>query len=248
MPKLGFSTGSIAKSNYKLALKILENVNGIECIELSALREEELEGLINSLDSLNLSKYSYVSFHAPSKINYLNEIDLIKYLEKVLDKNYNIIVHPDIIVDFNNWKDFGKNLCIENMDKRKSIGRTFLELSIIFEKLPNASLCFDIAHAYQVDSSMIDSIDILNSFREKIMQIHVSEVNSESRHETLSLESVLAYKNVSPFISKDIPIIIESILNENEISHEILLNEFIFSDNISSRKFNKLNSIFHFQK
>ncbi len=248
MPKLGFSTGSIAKSNYKLALEILENINGIECIELSALRENELEGLINSLDTLNLSKYSYISFHAPSKINTLKEIDLIKYLEKVLDRNYNIVVHPDIIVDFDNWKNFGKNLCIENMDKRKSIGRTFIELSNIFEKLPNASLCFDIAHAYQVDSSMIDSIDILNAFKEKIKQIHVSEVNSESRHETLSLESVLAYKNVSQFISKDIPIIIESILNEKEISHEILLNEFIFSDNISNRKFNKINSIFHFQK
>lgn len=250
MNKIGFSSGSIAKSDYKFALNILNEYKEIEAIELSALRENELEGLVNDLNILDLTKYSYVSIHAPSSISNLTESKVIDLLENILQYKYNIIVHPDIIKNFDDWKIFGKYLCIENMDKRKATGRTLRELNYIFDKLPDASLCFDIAHAYQVDPSLIESIDILKVFKSKLKQIHLSEVNSESKHETLSMDAVLAFHHLSEYVPQTLPIIIESILKKTEIKKEILITKFIFSKikNFNSKEFKHIsNYILDFQ-
>ena len=45
-------------------------------------------------------------------------------LKPLLPHRWPIIVHPDAIANFRLWEDFGEWLCIENMDKRKPIGRT----------------------------------------------------------------------------------------------------------------------------
>ena len=107
------------------------------------------------------------------------------------------------------------------MDKRKPIGRTLEELEIIFAKLPGANLCFDIAHSRQVDPTMYEAKMILNKYESKLRQIHISEVNSASRHERLSYETMLAFKKVAYLIPKDIPIVIESPVNKNEIGLEV---------------------------
>jgi hypothetical protein len=58
-------------------------------------------------------------------------------------------------------------------------------------------------------------------FRDRIAQLHVSEVNSQSRHDRLSLESVLAFQRVSHLVPADVPIIPESRVEESEINEEI---------------------------
>ena len=55
------------------------------------------------------------------------------------------------------WRQLGDRVLVENMDKRKPVGRTVEELDLIFEQLPAAGMCFDIAHARQVDSSMTEA-------------------------------------------------------------------------------------------
>ena len=222
MELIGFSTGSLAYSNYKKAMKDLNHhLDLINSIELSALREEELEPLVNDMDDMDLSNYKYVSFHAPSKLVKLNERQAIALLKKVAYKNINIILHPDVINNYSLWEQFGNLLLIENMDKRKPIGRTLEELEIIFAKLPGANLCFDIAHSRQVDPTMYEAKMILNKYESKLRQIHISEVNSASRHERLSYETMLAFKKVAYLIPKDIPIVIESPVNKNEIGLEV---------------------------
>ena len=59
------------------------------------------------------------------------------------------------------WARFGALLCIENMDKPKPIGQPAAELVRIFHVLPRASLCFDIGHARQVDTTMSEATAIL---------------------------------------------------------------------------------------
>ena len=76
------------------------------------------------------------------------------------------------------------------MDKRKPVGRTVEELKRIFDKLPDAQMCFDIAHARQVDTSMTIAYSIAQAFRGMIKQIHISTVNT-SRGTTSSLPTPL---------------------------------------------------------
>jgi hypothetical protein len=52
-------------------------------------------------------------------------------------------------------------------------------------------------------------------------QIHVSEVNTQSKHDPLSLESILAFQKVFYLLPPNAPIILESRVEESEINKEI---------------------------
>ena len=223
---IGFSTGSIAKGDFKKALSLLMNTS-CDAIELSALRENELLELIEALDGLDLSKYKYISFHAPSKINNLTEEILIEFLKEIKKRDWFIIIHPDIIKDFSLWRILGENLCIENMDKRKHCGQTTKDLSYIFEQLPEASFCFDIAHSRQVDPTMMEGISMLKKFKNRVKQLHVSDVNADSKHEPLNWEAIISYSKISQYIP-NVPIILESPVQPEHIQSEIDAVDFIF--------------------
>jgi hypothetical protein len=145
----------------------------------------------------------------------------LELLAQVAARKWPIIVHPDAMHTPAEWARLGDCLCIENMDKRKPIGQTAKSLAEIFKILPRASLCFDIGHARQVDPTMTEAWTMLRSFRERIAQLHVSEVNTQSRHDRLSLESVLAFQRVSHLIPVNVPVILESRVEEDEIDEEI---------------------------
>ena len=74
----------------------------------------------------------------------------------------------------------GEQLAIENMDRRKPIGRTLEELNVIFEKLSEAMLCFDIGHARQCDTTKTEAYRILRAYASRLCQIHLSEINTAS--------------------------------------------------------------------
>ncbi len=183
---------------------------GCEVVELSALRQSELLPMLDALNDLDLSHFSYVSVHAPSKLEPGLEAGVAARLSAQLWRQWPIIVHPDAIHDFSPWRDFGKLLCIENMDKRKPIGRTAKELGKLFEELPEASLCFDIGHARQCDPTMTEAYLILREFGSKLCQVHVSEVNTSSKHDCLSFTSILAFQKIAHLIPENIPLILET--------------------------------------
>jgi hypothetical protein len=151
-----------------------------------------------------------VSLHAPTDFSAEQEANVARQLLAIaLKRRWFVVVHPDCIRDVEAWKPFGEWLCIENMDKRKPVGRTAVELDAIFAVLPKARLCFDIAHARQVDTSMTEAYRILNRFRERICQVHMSEVTSTSKHDRISDAAVRSFREVVSRIP-NVPIILES--------------------------------------
>jgi hypothetical protein len=119
------------------------------------------------------------------------------------------------------WARFADLLCVENMDKRKPIGQTVTDLADIFGALPRASLCFDIGHARQVDPTMSEAAAILQRYGTRLRQLHVSEVNSQSKHDPLSFESILAFRRVSHLVPENVPVILESRVDQDGIDDEI---------------------------
>lgn len=220
MKYIGFSTGAIAFSDFNKALEILQNTSA-NAVELSALRMHELDPLVSAAKNLYLSKYSYISVHAPSKFNNKEEPHVVKQLEILASNGWPIVLHPDTIHDYSLWKIFGNLLLIENMDNRKSYGRTCLELDVIFDKLPNARFCFDIAHARQYDKTMNEAYNILKNYSNIITQVHISEVDDNCVHKSISKEAINDYKKVSRFIPKDVSVIIETITESNNLEEEI---------------------------
>src|SRR5579863_6762767 len=220
MGPIGFSTGALACADFRKALDILGR-RGIRAVELSALRKDELVPLLESLAWLDLSEFSYVSFHAPGQFQTSEEHTVIDQLKGIALRKWPLIVHPDAIRDFSAWEVFGDVLCVENMDKRKSGGRTAGELRDVFRRLPGASLCFDVGHAHQVDPTMTEAFLILEEFGGRLRQLHVSKVDTESRHESLSRAAILAFQKVAELIPPEVPVILESPASDDTVLAEI---------------------------
>lgn len=220
MRLIGFSTGSLAKGDFRRALELLRGTP-TTAVELSALREWELQPLVDALDSLDLAQFKHVSVHAPSQFSALKEGRVISLLRTVVDRGWPIILHPDAVSDFSKWDDLGDLLYIENMDKRKGVGRTSQELDDLWALLPKASLCFDMAHARQVDSSMTEAYRILKHHGGRIRQLHLSEVNAGSGHGRLSLLAVSDFSEVAHLIPSEAPAILETMVTRDQIAEEL---------------------------
>ncbi len=224
MITIGFSTGAIAKDDFVTALELLEPTR-TSAVELSALRAAELPALLEALPGLlpRLSqRYRYISFHAPT--NFDDEKSLVRKLMVIADFGLNIVVHPDTIANFDYWRGIGARLCLENMDSRKPIGRTADELEPFFDRLPEAKLCLDLAHARQIDSSMNQAVRILRRFADRLAQFHISEINSKGSHFAMSFAARRAYEPFATILSRT-PVIIESMVGRTEIAREIAATE-----------------------
>jgi hypothetical protein len=172
------------------------------------------------LPELDLQGFSHVSLHAPSKVGGLNEPNLVAILND-RPTSWPIIVHPDLIRSPSHWRFFGSRICLENMDQRKPVERTVPEMENLFYQLPDASLCFDIGHARQVDPTMGIAISMLRRFRSRLRQVHMSEVDPHGKHIPISFAALCAYQRVAKLIPEDCPIILESMVTPDKIQTEV---------------------------
>jgi len=216
VPPIGFSTGALERGNYRDAVRWMVG-NDIHSMELSALRFDELEPLVSSLHELPLDKFEYISFHAPSSFCQDKEDRVIELLQPVYRRGWNIVVHPDVIYTPALWHVFGDQLLIENMDRRKPIGRTPSELTDLFSRLPKARLCLDVAHARQMDTTLTLLWDILRRFSDRVAEIHISELDSRCRHQPMSHGAVMDYKKVMARAGRSAPVIVESMLDRDRV-------------------------------
>jgi hypothetical protein len=161
--------------------------------------------------------------HAPSRFDASEEAGVVDALAQILPLGWPIVLHPDAIHDFQAWRQFGGSLAIENMDKRKPIGRTARELSAVFDRLPEASFCFDLGHARQIDRTMNEAYFLVREFGPRLRQLHVSEVTTQSRPDPLSRAAVSAFQKVARWVPESVPLILESPAAVGEIEAQMSL-------------------------
>jgi hypothetical protein len=160
----------------------------VYAVELAALSEDELPALVDYLASGVDLPFRFVSVHAPSKHRRMGETELVDALAALPCWIDAIVVHPDTIEDASLYRRLGSRLAIENMDGRKSDGRTAAELAPYFEALPDAGLCFDVAHAWAVDPTMEEGERMLDAFAGRLRHVHVSSLDQTGHHLPLSAE------------------------------------------------------------
>lgn len=216
----GFSTGALARGDAARAIAMLEGT-GARAVELYALRLHELRPLLDAIPALDLSRFDFVSVHAPSRFAASEEAAVADALAELIPRGYPIVLHPVTILDFNACRQFGQLLCIENMDKRKPVGRTLAEIARVFEALPEASFCFDIGHARQIDRTMTEAHFLVTELSRALRQLHVSEVNAQCRHDPLSYAAVASFRKVAPWVPEGVPLILETPVGEGAIAHQL---------------------------
>jgi hypothetical protein len=208
--RVGSSTGYMTDERGDWLL-LVERAAGVstDAVELAALSEPELPDLIEFLDGEPALPFHYLSLHAPSKERGMPEGELIDLLESVSFRVQSIVVHPDTLEDVRAWRKLGGKLVIENMDRRKSDGRTTDELKAFFEELPEARLCFDVAHAWSVDPSMEEGKQLLDHYGSRLRHLHVSSLDEDQHHIPLTEEHETLF---GPLLDRcrDVPWILEA--------------------------------------
>src|SRR5438128_1947764 len=197
MRPIGFSTGALAKGDFRRGLALQKHMERIDAVELSALRDHELPSLVEALPSLDLDGFEYVSFHAPSKLQTLDEQTVFALLLR-LPASWPIVVHPDLLKTPSLWRSLGERLCIENMGHRKTTGRTLDELNTFFDIYPDATFCLDLGHARQLDPTMASAILMLRAFAARLRELHVSEVGPRGEHLPLGATTRHSFARVVP--------------------------------------------------
>lgn len=178
---VGYSTGALAYGDVESAIARAVQL-GCEAIEISLLRFDEFLAYAGRLGDLDVSSFARVTLHAPK---YPRARDVERAVASALRAapDWPVVLHPDRICDAGVWREFGELLLIENLDRRV---RTFATaegiLDLINEDLPDASVCFDVAHAYQVDKTFSVARALVTELGSRIRQVHMSELDAAAQH------------------------------------------------------------------
>lgn len=184
---LGASTGYLAEHRGDWA-SLAEEAAEVSpfAVELAALSEPELPGLLAYLAGGPELPFRYLSVHAPTKDRRMPERELVARLAALPAWVDAIVVHPDAMADPAAYRALGSRLVVENMDPRKPTGRTAEELEPVMWALPEAGFCFDIAHAAAVDPTLREGERLLDRFAPRLRHLHVSALDAEGHHVELS--------------------------------------------------------------
>ena len=144
--------------------------------EFAALSESEFGGLLAFLRNGPHLPFTYLSVHAPVKGREASDHTLVEWLRDLPPTVETIVIHPDTLAVLEAYRPLGRRLVLENMDLRKSSGRTADELATVFEQLPEAGFCFDIAHAWSIDPTMRVANELLDRFGDRLRQVHLSSL------------------------------------------------------------------------
>jgi hypothetical protein len=216
--RVGFSTGALARGDFRAGIE-LQRGQGSDAIELSALREHELQPLIDALPSLDLADFTHVSVHAPAGMVELDAGSLTDLLSR-LPEEWPIIVHPTVIGEPEPWRRLGARLCIENMDRRKP-GRTVEELESVFDELEQSRFCLDLGHAAQIDPSLGEARKMIDRFGERLVQLHVSRLGPGCEHRPLDDDAARSFRSLARMIPAEAGLIIESEVDSTLVALEI---------------------------
>jgi hypothetical protein len=184
---LGVSTGYMSGSRGDWPQQVAQAWDASPfAVELSALSEGELAGLTRYLESNPRLPFRYLSIHGPSKGRTMPETTLVRALARLAERAHVIVMHPDTMFDPEPYRILGRKLVLENMDARKESGRTADELAPWFVALPEAGFCFDIAHAWSLDTTMAVGGELLDAFRTRLRHVHLSSMDEALHHIPLS--------------------------------------------------------------
>lgn len=185
---VGVSTGVFDASRC-LWPELVDAACGVStyAVELSALSARELPGLVAYLRAKPRLPFRYVSVHAPVKNLDRGDAAAVGLLGKLPLWVRSIVAHPDALSDVDAYGALGTRIVLENMDDRKRTGRTTDEMETFFNALPDAGFCLDVAHARSIDPTMEVAHEMLDRFRSRLRQVHLSSL-SDGHHVPLTAD------------------------------------------------------------
>lgn len=175
-------------------------------------------------------QFKYRSIHLPVVHHSENKLHFLRYPSAILEDGliqidamikecnpHTVLIHPDQIDDFF-WltKRYGNVLAFENMDSKKTFGKTIEDMDEVFNKCPSARWVFDLNHIFTNDKTMKLANDFYNAFSDRLVHYHISGYGGFHDALCITKEDVI----VKGLLSIDYPII-----DEGDIVHRGLLEK-----------------------
>jgi hypothetical protein len=189
MTEVGFSIGCLYRTDMPLVKRArLYRSLGASAIELGFSRPGEAGDFKVSPNLVyEISKYDYVSLHAPWKgIVYKKDqtsdrliADLKRISQRLPVKN--IVLHPNVVEDFEYVEGTGLPFSIENMDRTKRSWNVPEDFNTLVKNY-RFGFVLDLQHAYQKDPTMRTSDEFVSVFGSRLREIHVSGCNGCETH------------------------------------------------------------------
>jgi hypothetical protein len=205
---LGASTGVLGYGGDWPGLVRAACAVSSHAVELAALEAAELPALMAFLADRPRLPFRYVSVHAPVKNVLGSDAERAEVLARLPLFVRSIVIHPDLVEDPAPYRALGRRVIVENMDARKSAGRTAAELAPLFDELPEAGFCLDIAHAHTIDASMEVASELLDRFRNRLREVHLSSIRDGSHTELTPEDEALFAAHLGR--CRDVPWILEA--------------------------------------
>jgi hypothetical protein len=205
---MGMSTGVEGRGDDWPALVRAACSVSTHAVEFAAHDAGELEGLVAYLAGRPRLPFRHVSVHTPVKGALASDAERVAALAALPVDVRTLIAHPDLVQDPEPWRALGRRAVFENMDGRKASGRTADELEDLFAALPDAGFCLDIAHAHTIDPTLAVAADLLDCFRGRLREVHLSSIRGGA-HTTLTPEDEHLF---GPLLARcrDVPWILEA--------------------------------------
>jgi hypothetical protein len=177
---LGIASGCIGTTNLSRSRSIAESYGF--CYAQAHFKDF----ILSPLSGLDHPKVSIHSTYFSDPIKELAQITALNALQKP------VVVHPreDLTLD---WNKLGPNLILENLDGRSTYGNTVATLKHAFKRFPKARWCFDIGHAFHVDPSGLLPQKLIDTFGDKLQQIHLSHLASDATHIPITPHVIQTY-------------------------------------------------------
>lgn len=189
MANIGFTTGSLYRSEipFDEVIKLYYSL-GADAIELSFATPNQLfDYQLSEQSAEDIKKFTSISIHAPWKeVRYDDNPNTNRIIEKLrlLCNKFpvrGIVLHPNIIDNFEMLDQSGLPFLLENMDRRKSYGihpEQFREL----KKKYNFGFVLDVEHAYEHDPSMQLAREFIDVMGDRLKHMHISGCNESEIH------------------------------------------------------------------
>jgi hypothetical protein len=205
---MGLSTGVEGRGDAWPDLVRAACAVSTHAVELAAHDAAELDGLVGYLAGRPRLPFRHVSVHTPIKGVLGTDAERVAALERLPQTVRTLIAHPDLVTDPAPWRALGRRVVFENMDARKAFGRTGEDLEALFAELPEAGFCLDIAHAHTNDPSLGLAAELLDRFRGRLREVHLSSIRGGA-HVTLTADDEALF---GPVLGRcrDVPWILEA--------------------------------------
>jgi hypothetical protein len=211
-PAIGFASGCFTATDYDLALSI-NDAHGGTAFELGCYQTAWLSQAESWARRTPPGRIPLMSVHTP-RFTAQQESRVADVLGPL---DVPMIVHADRVRNPARWRLFGPRTVIENIADPAKFGSSAENLDTVFARLPEASFCLDVSHAFGAGGPALVR-ELAWRYRDRLTQLHVGCVGVPVWPDDRLPEDAALVRLAWDTADKEVPVIVERPFPEVRVS------------------------------